>query len=112
MRAARATRGVQILAAGAVVGTLPYVFPTDYFTHLFTTIAYSTIVVLGLNVLIGFSGQISLGHAGFYGVGAYTTALLATSLGWSLWVTVPSAVAVASLARMALALPAIRTKGL
>ena len=112
MRAARATRGVQILAAGVVVGALPYVFPTDYFTHLFTTIAYSTIVVLGLNVLIGFSGQISLGHAGFYGVGAYTTALLATSFGWSLWVTVPSAVAVAALAGLVLALPAIRTKGL
>src|SRR2546422_5689501 len=112
MRAARATRGVQILAAGAVVGTLPYVFPTDYFTHLFTTIAYSTIVVLGLNVLIGFSGQISLGHAGFYGVGAYTTALLTAQQGWSLWLTFPAAIVVAATAGLVLALPAIRTKGL
>ncbi len=110
--AARARRAGQVVIAGGVVAALPFVFPTDYFTHLFTTIAYSTIVVLGLNVLIGFSGQISLGHAGFYGVGAYTTALLSTSLGWSLWLTVPVAVVVAAFTGLVLALPAIRTKGL
>jgi branched-chain amino acid transport system ATP-binding protein/branched-chain amino acid transport system permease protein len=96
----------------AVIAALPYVFPTAYFTHLFTTIAYSTIVVLGLNVLIGFSGQISLGHAGFYGVGAYTTALLSAQAGWPLWITFPAAVVAAAVAGLVLALPAIRTKGL
>jgi branched-chain amino acid transport system ATP-binding protein/branched-chain amino acid transport system permease protein len=101
-----------IAVAVAVVAALPSVFPTAYFTHLFTTIAYSTIVVLGLNVLIGFSGQISLGHAGFYGVGAYTTALLSAQAGWSLWLTFPAAVVAAALAGLVLALPAIRTKGL
>jgi branched-chain amino acid transport system ATP-binding protein/branched-chain amino acid transport system permease protein len=98
--------------AVAVIGALPYAFPTAYFTHLFTTIAYSTIVVLGLNVLIGFSGQISLGHAGFYGVGAYTTALLSAHAGWPLWLTFPAAVGMATLAGVVLAVPAIRTKGL
>ena len=110
--AVRGARVAQVLGAGLLIAALPYAFPTDYFTHLFTTIAYSTIVVLGLNVLIGFSGQISLGHAGFYGVGAYTTALLSTTLGWSLWITVPSAIVVAGVAGLVLALPAIRTKGL
>ena len=105
-------RLARVAVAVAVIAALPYVFPTAYFTHLFTTIAYSTIVVLGLNVLIGFSGQISLGHAGFYGVGAYTTALLSAQHGWSLWLTFPAAIAVAAAAGLVLALPAIRTKGL
>ena len=101
-----------IVLAAAVIVALPHAFPTAYFTHLFTTIAYSTIVVLGLNVLIGFSGQISLGHAGFYGVGAYTTALLSAQAGWPLWLTFPAAVVTAALAGVVLALPAMRTKGL
>lgn len=103
---------VKVAAAALVVAVLPYVFPTAYFTHLFTTIAYTTIVVIGLNVLIGFSGQISLAHAGFYGVGAYTTALLSASRGWPLGATFPAAVLMASAAGLLLALPAIRTKGL
>jgi branched-chain amino acid transport system ATP-binding protein/branched-chain amino acid transport system permease protein len=105
-------RVAKVAVATAVIALLPYAFPTAYFTHLFTTIAYSTIVVMGLNVLIGFSGQISLGHAGFYGVGAYTTALLAAQRGWPLWATFPLAVLAAAAAGLLLALPAIRTKGL
>jgi ABC-type branched-subunit amino acid transport system ATPase component/ABC-type branched-subunit amino acid transport system permease subunit len=105
-------RLVGVAVAVAAIAVLPLLFPTAYFTHLFTTIAYSTIVVMGLNVLIGFSGQISLGHAGFYGVGAYTTALLSAQHGWSLWITFPAAIVVAATAGLVLALPAIRTKGL
>jgi branched-chain amino acid transport system ATP-binding protein/branched-chain amino acid transport system permease protein len=105
-------RLVGVAVAVAAIAVLPHLFPTAYFTHLFTTIAYSTIVVMGLNVLIGFSGQISLGHAGFYGVGAYTTALLSAQHGWSLWLTFPAAIAAAAAAGLVLALPAIRTKGL
>jgi len=105
-------RLVRVAVAVAVIAALPYVFPSAYFTHVFTTIAYSTIVVLGLNVLIGFSGQISLGHAGFYGVGAYTTALLSAQHGWSLWLTFPAAIVVTAAAGLVFALPAIRTKGL
>ena len=106
----RRVAGVAI--AAAVIAALPHLFPTAYFTHLFTTIAYSTIVVMGLNVLIGFSGQISLGHAGFYAVGAYATALLSAQHGWPLWLSVPAAIVAAAAAGLVLALPAIRTKGL
>jgi len=101
-----------VAVAVVAIGVLPHLFPTAYFTHLFTTIAYSTIVVIGLNVLIGFSGQISLGHAGFYAVGAYTTALLSAQHGWSLWLSFPAAIVAAAAAGFVLALPAIRTKGL
>ena len=51
-------RLVRVAVAAAVIAALPYVFPPPHLTPLLTTIAYSTIVVLGLNVLIGFSGQI------------------------------------------------------
>ncbi|MBI3626289.1 MAG: branched-chain amino acid ABC transporter permease, partial [Candidatus Rokubacteria bacterium] len=91
---------------------LPSALPTQYFTLLLQTAAYDTIVVIGLNLLVGFSGQISLGHAGFFAIGAYTTALLTTSYGLSLWLTLPAAGAFAGAAGFLLALPAIRTKGL
>jgi ABC-type branched-subunit amino acid transport system ATPase component/ABC-type branched-subunit amino acid transport system permease subunit len=98
--------------AAAVIYVLPWAFPTAYFAHLFQTIAYYTIVVIGLNVLIGFSGQVSLGHAGFFGIGAYTSALLSTKAGLSLLLTFPAAVLASALAGLVLALPAIRAKGL
>jgi branched-chain amino acid transport system ATP-binding protein/branched-chain amino acid transport system permease protein len=105
-------RAAGVALAAAAIAVLPHLFPTAYFTHLFTTIAYSTIVVMGLNVLIGFSGQISLGHAGFYAVGAYATALLSAQHGWPLWLSFPAAIVTAAAAGFVLALPAIRTKGL
>src|SRR5438093_12317728 len=100
-------RLVGVSVAVAAIAVLPHVFPTAYFTHLFTTIAYSTIVVLGLNVRIGFSGQISLGQAGFYGVGAYHTALLSAQHGWWPLLAFPAASVVAGAGGRLLALPAI-----
>jgi len=91
---------------------LPSALPTQYFTLLLQTVAYDTIVVIGLNLLVGFSGQISLGHAGFFAIGAYATALLTAAYGLSLWLTFPAAGALAGAAGFLLALPAIRTKGL
>ena len=72
---------LRFLVWPAVLGLLyllPSALPTQYFTLLLQTAAYDTIVVIGLNLLVGFSGQISLGHAGFFAIGAYTTALLTT----------------------------------
>ena len=100
------------IAVVVVLYVLPSALPTQYFTLLLQTAAYDTIVVVGLNLLVGFSGQISLGHAGFFAIGAYTTSLLTTSYGLSLWLTLPAAGAFAGAAGFLLALPAIRTKGL
>lgn len=72
----RAYIGLLIIMAVLVV--LPFVLPNKFYVDLATRMAINAIIVLGLNLLIGFAGQISLGHAGFIGIGAYATAVLPT----------------------------------
>ena len=66
---------------------------------------------MGLNVLIGYTGQVSLGHAGFYGIGAYTCALAMTKLGWSFWPSLLAAGVVSALIGFLLGLPTLRLSG-
>lgn len=95
-----------------VVFIAPLIFQNPYFFNVAQTICYYTIAVVGLNILIGYTGQISLGHAGFAAVGAYSSTLLAMKLGWPLWVTFPVAVVLSGLIGLIIGLPAIRTRGL
>ncbi len=96
----------------ALVLVLPIFLRGAYFLSLAQTICYYTMAIVGLNVLTGYTGQISLGHSGFMAVGAYTSALLATKLGWPLWMTLPLSVLSSGLVGFIIALPAIRTRGL
>lgn len=66
----------------AVLLVLPFVLPNSFYVDLAIRMAINAVIVLGLNLLIGFAGQISLGHAGFLGIGAYASAALPTHLGW------------------------------
>ena len=66
----------------AVLLVLPFVLPNSFYVDLAIRMAINAVIVLGLNLLIGFAGQISLGHAGFLGIGAYASAILPTHLGW------------------------------
>ena len=66
----------------AVLLALPFVLPNSYYMDLAIRMAINAIIVIGLNLLIGFAGQISLGHAGFLGLGAYASAVLPTHYGW------------------------------
>lgn len=61
---------------------LPFVLPNSFYLDLAIRMAINAIIVLGLNLLIGFAGQISMGHAGFLGIGAYASAVLPTHFGW------------------------------
>jgi branched-chain amino acid transport system permease protein len=70
-----------------------------------------TIVTAGLNVLVGFTGQTSLGHAGLYAFGAYTAALCVTRAGTSEWVAIAAAVVVTSIVGAAVAAAALRNVG-
>ena len=63
----------------------------DYILHLGTLICIYTILAQSLSLVAGYSGQISLAHAGFYGIGVYTTALLSVNYGFSVLVTIPLA---------------------
>ncbi len=69
------------------------------------------IVAVGLNLLIGYAGQVSMGHAAFFGIGAYTSAILATRLGWPSWLTIVLATIMAAVIGIALGWVVLRLKG-
>lgn len=91
------------------------VFPfwaNAYFLYIANMIGFMVIGAVGLNLLTGYSGQISLGHSAFLGVGAYTSAILITKLGFSFWLSLPLAGLVSALAGVIIGLPSLRVKGL
>ena len=66
---------------------------------------------LGLNLLTGYGGQISVGHAAFFGIGAYTSAILCVDHGWSFWIALPAATLVSSACGLVLGIPTLRLRG-
>ena len=83
-----------------------------YFLYIANLIGFAIIGAVGLNILTGFTGQISLGHAAFIGVGGYTAAILMTRLNFSFWLALPCAGFVAALAGLIIGIPSLRVKGL
>ena len=94
----------------ALAGIASY-FANGYQQYVIAMVAITAIVGVGLNVLLGLAGQLSLGHVGFYAIGAYTGAILATHHHWSFWLVLPLAGVVAAIAGALLAVPALRVRG-
>jgi len=90
---------------------LPH-FAGTYLVFVAAVCGVSVIGALGLNILTGYTGQISLGHAGFMGIGAYTAAILAAKAGFPFWAALPLAGLLAALAGLVVGVPALRLKGL
>ena len=105
----RAYIGVAVLLAIACV--LPFVV-SNYRTFQLTLVLVYAIALLGLNILTGYNGQISLGHGAFYAIGAYSAAVLMDRLGAPYWATLPAAGAVCLVAGFLFGLPALRLEGL
>jgi branched-chain amino acid transport system permease protein len=95
-----------ILAACA----LPF-FLSNYSTFQMTMVLVYAIALMGLNILTGFNGQISLGHGAFYAIGAYVTAVLMDKYGVPYWATIPVAGVVCLVAGFLFGLPALRLDG-
>jgi branched-chain amino acid transport system permease protein len=101
-----------LLAAGAAaLLTAPAWLPSAYHLHVLIMAGIFAILALSLNLLLGYTGQLSLGHAAFFGIGAYTSALLALKLDWSFWLALPSAAAAAGLAGWAIGRLALKLRG-
>ncbi len=83
----------------------------SYQLYLIALVGLTTMVGAGLNVLFGLSGQVSLGHVGFYAIGAYTSAILTATVGSSFWLALLLAGLLAGLVGTVLALPALRVTG-
>lgn len=105
----RAHIGLWIIVA--VLAVLPFVVPNSYYLDLAVRMAINAVIVLGLNLLIGFAGQISLGHAGFLGIGAYATAVLPTHFGWHPLAALLAGAAAAGLLAALVARPIFKLKG-
>jgi len=91
---------------------IPLVASNNYVVSLANAALINLILIASLNLLMGFGGQISLGHAGFFGLGAYASGILNARWGIDAWVGLPAAVIVASLAALLIGIPALRLRGL
>lgn len=100
--------GAILVVAAACV--LPFVV-SNYRVFQLTMVLIYAIALLGLNILTGYNGQVSLGHGAFYAIGAYVTAILMDKFGVPYWMCIPAAGAVCLLAGFLFGLPALRLEG-
>jgi len=101
--------GWLLAAVGAAL--LPLLTTNTYYLYLGCTVGLLTVVTAGLNILAGFTGQISLGHAGFYALGAYAAALGVTRLGWPPWAAAAVGIGLAAVVGAGVAAAALRVTG-
>jgi branched-chain amino acid transport system permease protein len=93
-----------------LVALFPLVFRNQYYIRVGTNVGIAIILASSLNIVIGFTGMFSLGHAAFYGIGAYTSAMLATQLGVSFWLGLPAAALVAGVFGALIGLATLRLR--
>lgn len=90
---------------------IPLIVNQRYVTNILTNCAIYSVLALSLNLVAGFMNNVSLGHAAFYGIGAYTAAILSTKLGWSFPATFLAAFLLTGLAGLLVGVPTLRIKG-
>ena len=90
---------------------IPFV-ASPFMLYVLNTIGIYAIAAIGLNLLIGYTGQISLGHGAFFGVGAYTAAILGTKVGFPVWLSIPAGGIVTAAVGIIFGLPSARLKHL
>ena len=95
----------------ALLAAVPLFTSNSYYIHMVGTIMIYAILLYGLDIVVGYTGQVSLGHAGLFGVGSYTAGVLFMKLGAPLWLIIPASIAVTAIFGALLALPALRVTG-
>ena len=108
------SRFAGILGAACLVaflGLFPFVVESPYYIHLVTLIAIYAILGLGLDIVVGYTGQVSLGHAGLFGIGAYAAGVLFLHFKIGVWWGLLAGIGVTSVFGVVLAVPALRVTG-
>ena len=100
-----------VVITGLVFLVVPYVV-SDYYLSLANLIGIAALGAIGLNILVGYTGQISIGHAAFMSVGAYTAANVVVRMGLPWWVAMPCGGGMAALVGVFFGIPSLRIKGL
>src|ERR1044072_2839050 len=95
----------------AVVLVLPVFFPSAYYYRVAALVFVFALAAVGLNLLMGFAGQVSLGHAGFLGIGAYAVAVLPVHFGLPSWLSLIAGAVVSGAIAYAVGGPILRLKG-
>jgi branched-chain amino acid transport system permease protein len=95
----------------ALLAAAPLFTANPYYIHMIGTIMIYAILLFGLDIVVGYTGQVSLGHAGLFGVGSYTAGVLFIKLGAPLWIILPASIVVTAGFGALLALPALRVTG-
>jgi branched-chain amino acid transport system permease protein len=104
-------RGVWLLIAIAVIAALPVVFQDSYWRTNLIVCALNVMLAISLDFILGYAGQLNLGHSAFYGIGAYASTLLIMKLGVPFWIAFLLAMALAGMAGIALSIFAVRLRG-
>jgi ABC-type branched-subunit amino acid transport system ATPase component/ABC-type branched-subunit amino acid transport system permease subunit len=102
---------ISIVLAIAIAAMLPTIWTNPYYVHLMVVIGIYAILLLGLDIVVGYVGEVSLGHAALFGIGSYTAGVLGHKLGVPFLLVVPASVVVTALFGAILALPALRVNG-
>jgi branched-chain amino acid transport system permease protein len=105
------SRGIWLLIAIAVIAALPAVFQDSYWRTNLIVCALNVMLAIGLDFILGYAGQLNLGHSAFYGIGAYASTLLIMQLGVPFWIAFLLAMALAGIAGIALSIFAVRLRG-
>jgi len=110
-RATLRSRWLAYALAIAVIIVLPLIFNDTYWRTNLTVCAINVLLAIGLDFILGYAGQLNLGHSAFYGLGAYVSTLLIVKLGIPFWIAFVAGVAFAGIAGTFLSLFAVRLRG-
>lgn len=111
MRALLETRLMPAIVVAALVIILPLFFPSAYYYRIGVLVFIFALAVVGLNLLMGFAGQVSLGHAGFLGIGAYSVAIGPVHLGVPSWLSLLGGAVLSGAIAFLVGRPILRLKG-
>ena len=109
--ARRHRAGLSVIALSVALLPVPLILANPWQLGILNLVAINTVVVLGLNLFIGYAGQISLGHAAFFGLGAYSSAILTTAWGWPSFVALPVTAIGVALTALIVGVPTLRLSG-
>jgi branched-chain amino acid transport system permease protein len=104
-------RRVLWILAAAIAVALPFLVPKSFYLQIIASAYITAIAVYGLNVILGYTGLLNLGHAAFFGIGAYAVALLQTKAGWPFWPALLAGCAASVLLGALVGMVSLRTRG-
>ncbi|GAG65623.1 unnamed protein product [marine sediment metagenome] len=102
---------LSLLILAGVILALPLGLGNSYYLNVLVFVGIYSLITIGLSLLMGYTGQISLGHAAFFGLGAYTSGVLSTKFGISPWLALLAGIFVTGGIAFLIAAPALKLKG-